>query len=526
MREYDAVVFDMDGVIFDSERATLVCWLEIAKKYDIKDIEKPYMACTGTTYARTKEIMMETDGPDFPYEEYAKEASVIYHERYDGGRLPVKKGVKEILEFLKKNKKKIALASSTRRQTVINQLRDAGILEYFDEVVTGDMVSRSKPEPDIFLLACEKINVSPERAYAIEDSYNGIRAAFAGKLRPIMVPDLLPANDEMKKISETVCGSLLDVIDYLKDPITSVKKVMNYLASIQGKKIIAGQHTQTMAMEELAQIKKVTGKEPALLGFELLSYSPNINYSDTDEECMREVAENKGTIECARNWAKKRGLITMTWHWFSPMGGRGKSFFTENTGFDASKAVCEGTPENAALLSDMDYMAGLLRPFCDAKIPILWRPFHECDGAWFWWGAKDDETVIKLWRIMYERFTYHFRLDNLIWVWNGTKAERYPGDAYVDIISRDMYPPAHEHTSCIDMYKGMEKISEDKIILIGETGSLPDPEAIVKDGAGWASFMTWSKVFCLTEEYTSFDYLRKVYNSEFVITLDELPELY
>ena len=91
MREYDAVVFDMDGVIFDSERATLVCWLEIAKKYDIKDIEKPYMACTGTTYARTKEIMMETYGPDFPYEEYAKEASIIYHERYDGGRLPVKK---------------------------------------------------------------------------------------------------------------------------------------------------------------------------------------------------------------------------------------------------------------------------------------------------------------------------------------------------------------------------------------------------------------------------------------------------
>ena len=154
-----------------------------------------------------------------------------------------------------------------------------------------------------------------------------------------MVPDLLPANDEMKKISETVCGSLLDVIDYLKDPITSVKKVMNYLASIQGKKIIAGQHTQTMAMEELAQIKKVTGKEPALLGFELLSYSPNINYSDTDEECMREVAENKGTIECARNWAKKRGLITMTWHWFSPLYGRSKAFYTENTPYDQNVRI-------------------------------------------------------------------------------------------------------------------------------------------------------------------------------------------
>jgi HAD superfamily hydrolase (TIGR01509 family) len=127
----------------------------------------------------------------------------------------MKPGVKEILTFLKDNGKKIALASSTRRQTVVNQLRDAGILDYFDEIVTGDMVSRSKPEPDIFLLACEKIGVEPERAYAIEDSYNGIRAASAGKLRPIMVPDLLPSNEEMEGLAETVLSNLIDVTGYL-----------------------------------------------------------------------------------------------------------------------------------------------------------------------------------------------------------------------------------------------------------------------------------------------------------------------
>ena len=215
MRDFDAVVFDMDGVIFDSERAVMNCWIELAKKYDIKDIEEPYLACTGTTDAKTKEIMLNAYGEDFPYDEYAKEASVMYHERYDGGRLPMKPGVKEILTFLKDNGKKIALASSTRRQTVVNQLRDAGILDYFDEIVTGDMVSRSKPEPDIFLLACEKIGVEPERAYAIEDSYNGIRAASAGKLRPIMVPDLLPSNEEMEGLAETVLSDLGDVAGYL-----------------------------------------------------------------------------------------------------------------------------------------------------------------------------------------------------------------------------------------------------------------------------------------------------------------------
>ncbi len=215
MKDFDAVVFDMDGVIFDSERAVMDCWLTLAEKYGIKDLEGPYLACTGTTMARTREIMMEAYGEDFPYDTYAKEASRMYHERYDGGRLPMKPGISEILDFLKNAGKKIALASSTRRQTVVNQLRDAGILDYFDEVISGDMVTRSKPEPDIFLLACEKIHVSPERAYAIEDSYHGIRAAKAGGLRPVMVPDLLPANEEMKEISEAVLPDLNEVTAYL-----------------------------------------------------------------------------------------------------------------------------------------------------------------------------------------------------------------------------------------------------------------------------------------------------------------------
>lgn len=206
----------MDGVIFDSERAVMDCWLQLADQYGIKNIEEPYRACIGTTITKTKEIMLDTYGQDFPYDRYAKETSLMYHERFDGGRLPMKPGVMELLLDLKERKKKIALASSTRRQTVIKQLKDARILDYFDAVVCGDMVGRSKPAPDIFLKACEELQVVPEEAYAIEDSYNGIRAAHAGKLRPIMVPDLLPENEEMKKISEVILGSLLEVMDYLR----------------------------------------------------------------------------------------------------------------------------------------------------------------------------------------------------------------------------------------------------------------------------------------------------------------------
>lgn len=212
---YKAVVFDMDGVIFDSERAVMQCWEEVASRHNIPDIEKAILACTGTTMVRTREIMLNLYGADFPYDEYARESSAIFHSRYDGGRLPMKPGVKELLTFLKEHDKKIALASSTRQQVVTDELRDAGIIEYFDRIICGDMVSRSKPAPDIFLKACEELNISPSDSYAIEDSYNGIRAAHAGGLHPIMVPDLLPADEEMQSLAEIVLPSLTSVMEYL-----------------------------------------------------------------------------------------------------------------------------------------------------------------------------------------------------------------------------------------------------------------------------------------------------------------------
>ncbi|MCR5149031.1 MAG: glycoside hydrolase family 26 protein [Eubacterium sp.] len=306
-----------------------------------------------------------------------------------------------------------------------------------------------------------------------------------------------------------------------------VRNVMKYLADISGSCIVTGQHTQTMAMEELYKIRDITGKEPALLGFELLAYSPNINENDTDEECMTEVSENRGTLERAWEWAEKKGLITFTWHWFSPMYGRSKSFYSENTEYDVIKAVTEGTAEYKALLKDMDHMAGLLKPFCEKNIPILWRPFHEMDGVWFWWGRRGAEPVKKLWKIMFDRFTKVHHLTNLIWVWNAEKKEFYPGDDVVDIISRDMYPPAHEHTARQEEYEALVKVTNTpKIVFIGETGVLPDVKSLHDNKVGWAAFMTWSKGFCLTEEYNSFDELKKVYDSPYAVTKDMLPELY
>ena len=173
-----------------------------------------------------------------------------------------------------------------------------------------------------------------------------------------------------------------------KYAIPEVKAVLEYLNSIEGKAIITGQHTQSRPMEEVEHIRAVTGKLPALCGFELLAYSPNINREDADEACLKEVDDAAGTLKQAYEWAAKKGLITLTWHWFSPLGGRDKSFYAVNTDFDARKAVCEGTPEYEAMCHDLDVMADILKGFQEKHIPILWRPFHEAEGDWFWWGSK------------------------------------------------------------------------------------------------------------------------------------------
>ena len=121
--------------------------------------------------------------------------------------------------------------------------------------------------------------------------------------------------------------------------IKEVKNVMEYLGEIEGNGIITGQHTQTMEQEELLKIQEITGKLPAMCGFELLSYSPNIQLETASAACVTEVTRNRGTLNKAWEWAEKGGLITFTWHWFSPLGGRDKSFYSENTDFDAERAL-------------------------------------------------------------------------------------------------------------------------------------------------------------------------------------------
>ncbi len=206
-----AVVFDMDGVIFDSEKATFDEWAALADRVGLRDIWTPYRQCIGVNAVRSKEIFLSFYGTDFPYDEYNRQVSVSYHARYDGGRLPVKPGARELLRALRDAKRYVALASSTRTATVRQELEEAGLLGFFDRVVGGDMITRSKPAPDIFLAAVDGTGHRPADCAVIEDSYNGVRAAHAAGMAPIMVPDLLPADDEMRALARAVLPDLTAV---------------------------------------------------------------------------------------------------------------------------------------------------------------------------------------------------------------------------------------------------------------------------------------------------------------------------
>lgn len=192
MKSDFAVIFDMDGVLFDSESVYIEGYVMYASDYP--DIRETSLSCIGANGRRTREIFIEKYGEDFPFDEYYRKVKAYVQS----SPIPLKRGAVEILKFLFEKNIPIALASSTSSPSVMKMLREADVLQFFDKVICGDMVSRSKPHPDIFLKAAEELDYPPARCYVIEDSYNGIRAAFNAGMIPVMVPDILQPDEEIR----------------------------------------------------------------------------------------------------------------------------------------------------------------------------------------------------------------------------------------------------------------------------------------------------------------------------------------
>ncbi len=200
----------MDGVILDSESISDITWEKAAAERGLSVNDEILNACRGSNKNDTIVTLKKYYGQDFDSEAFLNRTSELFHEIEEKDGIPLLPYAKEILEYLKP-RYRLALASSTRGPTVERQLRNAGVIDFFETRTTGEMVEHSKPNPEIYLMACKSIGMEPGDCVAIEDSLNGIRSAYAAGLHPVMVIDKIQPTEEIRKMCIAVFDSLEEV---------------------------------------------------------------------------------------------------------------------------------------------------------------------------------------------------------------------------------------------------------------------------------------------------------------------------
>ena len=308
-------------------------------------------------------------------------------------------------------------------------------------------------------------------------------------------------------------------------PSARADSLYNLLSHLYGKVILSGQYG---GQTEFDHIRDVSGKTPVIRGFDLIDYSPSrVEHGATSSETEKAIA-----------WNGERGIVTFCWHWNAPkdlIDQPGKEwwrgFYTDATTFDVSKAMNDETSDEYTLiLRDIDAIAVQLKKLADANVPILWRPLHEAEGKWFWWGAKGSEPCKWLWKLLFDRLVNHHGLHNLIWVWTSTGTTDalnwYPGDDFVDVVGADIYLPAGSYSSNFITFDNLAALYQGKkIIALSENGPIPDPEKLFDEGAGWSWFSTWSGSFITDGVSNTNAHVEEVFNHDYVITLDEIDRI-
>ncbi len=333
--------------------------------------------------------------------------------------------------------------------------------------------------------------------------------------------------------SEPISKELYEVEAKLINPNANdeAKRLMSFLTDIYGEKILSGQYCDEGVFgKEMQVIQNTTGKQPAILGMDLMDYTP-VNAAHNSSRTI---------VKSAISYWEKGGIVALQWHWNTPEEYALKewwgTFYTDNTKFNLKKALNGQDPAGyEALMADIEAISKPLLELQEAGVPVLFRPLHEASGGWFWWGASGPEAYIELWKIIYDKMTNEYGLNNLIWVWNGQAADWYPGDEYVDIMGEDIYPGEKVYTSQIGKYLEVAGYStERKMVYLTENGCVFDPDLAVRDGAMWGMWATWQGEFVrkttgvraqLSEQYTEEYMLKKAYDHEVVLTLDEMPDL-
>ena len=212
-----AVIFDMDGLMFDTEALNASAWKAAGKLHGFEMTDELLRSHIGSNVETTKKLMQEHFGTGFDFE--AVRADRIAHSfRYiEENGMPLKPGLRELLAYLDEKRLKTAIATSSGEMFVRFYLEHAGLDHEFDVVVSGDKIKKGKPEPDIFLTALAELGVGAEECLVLEDSYNGITAAHRAGIRSVMIPDLLPPTPEIARLFFSKADVLTDVIPLIEN---------------------------------------------------------------------------------------------------------------------------------------------------------------------------------------------------------------------------------------------------------------------------------------------------------------------
>ncbi len=280
---------------------------------------------------------------------------------------------------------------------------------------------------------------------------------------------------------------------------------------------MAGRKTLTGQMEsgwnggrvELDYIRACSGQLPAILGLDYIDPAANDRVND----------------RAARWYLEEGGIPTLCWHWGAPDVGPG--YANSKKPFDVDAALTQGTRQNRAMMRDLDDIAGRLDVLRRRGVPVLWRPFHEFTGSWFWWGQHGPEGFKRLWTTMYDHFTHERGLNNLIWVlgYSGEPQSSYnPGRAYFDVAGADTY--VKDHGPLKGLYDKVRAIVGEGVpIALHENGPIPDPALVDQTHADWVYFMTWHTNWIKDPSVNPPDLIKRAYTSARYVTKSELPDL-
>jgi mannan endo-1,4-beta-mannosidase len=295
------------------------------------------------------------------------------------------------------------------------------------------------------------------------------------------------------------------------------RALLAYVNSISGRGIIAGQHNYPNDGARWTDLAyDLTGKYPGLFGGD---------FGFSSGEDKDSVLARPAMIAEAERQYKNGAVITLTWHMVRPTDDEPVTFHDSVQGkltdYEWQELLTPGTPLNNRWCAQVDVVAGYLRQLRDAHVPVLFRPFHEVNGSWFWWGGRPGKDGSQaLYRQLYDRYVNLHHLDNLVWVWNVNApnpgwppiAVYYPGAQYADLLTMDIYGEFKQ-----EYYDSMLALAAGKPIALGEVGTAPSPEVLARQPR-WTYFMVWSE---LVRALNTEEGLKATYNAPPTLTRND-----